>query len=325
VRDPGDFLFCLFMISYRRSWDDDAYIEIYQGRALTDELRIATFAELAVIICDIMFLSIFPVASGKTWTRNGPSSERFCIGFLNGILQQVMVFALDHLTFTGAEHDLDDSRLEFNKSASKSSKHAKEFMGDAFDRIKVVIMLVADEVFRFLTLVFMSFSRLREYTPGKPSNIQVCASDSRSPLFGALSHLRQLMRGKTSRLVLIYRFRGCDSVAEWVRKFPGDAELLVQSISVASATIQRRARKFFQKKGWQLLCMGDPDMPSHLGDAISVNFAKSKEHELEGGLEMRFMRRHKEIVQAIGGVESLAVSVRSDSGMLSRASWSDEG
>ena len=88
-------------------------------------------------------------------------------------------------------------------------------------------------------------------------------------------------------------FRGCGSVAEWVRAYPLDAAKMFRACSVASSNIQRRQRDVLRRPGIQVLAMGDPDMPSRLSLNIAMQVASTPLCDLKPGFERRFRQRHE--------------------------------
>lgn len=117
--------------------------------------------------------------------------------------------ALGHLDFNARAGllDFDDTFVEWSKVASKSSKISLTFLASYDDNASLVIMLITDEVYRYMTLIDMSFSsRDVPYAYDKASSIQILASDARSPVYASLCHLSSVLSGRSSRLRLIYFF-----------------------------------------------------------------------------------------------------------------------
>ena len=303
-------------------------IVLAKGERMTDAWKDKCRSELEVVIVDLFFLTLFPVPSSGKWTKTGPCTERFVCGCLGNIQPEVIKRALGKLTFDAgdAEMDLDDTFVAWSKVASKSSKITLKFLGDWNEKAAVVILLIVDEVYRYLTLVYMKFSSAEApFQADKPSPIQILASDARSPVYTALCHLSSLLAGTSSRLRLIWHFRGCANASEWSEQFPQDVNMFVRACSVASANIERRQRSEFQKLGMQLLCMGDPDMPMKHIQTIADRAALSKKFALAPGFEERFWQRHQEKVPQDMDIEirnlQISDNIRADRGMLGSASW----
>jgi hypothetical protein len=119
-----------------------------KGAAMTRSWKDRVIRELEPLVQDLLFLSLFPQPSTGKWTKTGPCSERFLLGYLNGMMQSVMGMALGHLTFSAkeCETDLDDGFVEWNRIGSKISKVALSFVCSELDRALMMVLLVVDEV-----------------------------------------------------------------------------------------------------------------------------------------------------------------------------------
>ena len=299
-----------------------------KGHAMTAEWKRDTLTRLGPIIVDLHFLNLFPLPSSGKWTKTGPCSERFALGTLNRILEQVMSLALGDLQFSTAAGDLDfdDSFMEWSRIASKSSKIASEFVADVWCCVQIMLLLVCDEVYRFLTLVHMTLSSDTDpaFDPVQPSPIQVLSNDARSPIYSSLCHLSSLLAGMSSRLRLVWHFRGCASFGEWVKTYPGDAEILFQACSTAAANIHRRQRSHLSKLDVQILAMGDPAMPAPIAVDIADRVARSTVLELPAGLGQRFWQYHQDKVpqSTANRTSVIAANIVDDRKLVGRASWS---
>ena len=150
----------------------------------------------------------------------------------------------------------------------------------------MAIFLIADEAFRYLTYTFRYLAaNPGEYNPRHPSPIQILASACRSPVYTCLCHLASLLSGTSSRLILVWRIRGVASFEEWFQQYPQDLDFLFQSVGNAICTIQRREWDELQRRQYQILCIGDPDMPCEVCKEISLKVACSQLHELNVAFE----------------------------------------
>jgi hypothetical protein len=287
----------------------------------------AMLKQLEQIVVDLMFLNLFPVPSSGKWTKTGPSTQRFVIGFLNAVFDSVVPDALGHLQFNtvSKEGELDTSFADWSQVAGKASTVCRSFLGCRNEKALVVILLIVDEVFRYLTLLYMAFSSCQsKFDPRKPSPIQILASDSRSPIYAALCHLSKLLAGKSSRLLLIFNFRGVADANEWLEKFPADCNVFFRACSACMATIERRQRARLATTGFQLFAMGDPDMPQHLVDDIAMRTARADKWQLSPGIEQRFWQHHQDKYddENAGRLDKVCNSIAGDRQMLGHASWS---
>jgi hypothetical protein len=252
------------------------------------------------LMTDLSFKNSFPKPSSGKWTKTGPATQRLAIGFLNGILVTIGKKALGAIKFdTQTEGAFDDTFTEWNKTASKASKIAFCFLACSDSRMRVVILLVVDEVYRYLTMVFMKFNAtMPERECGKPSPIQILASDVRSPIWTSRAHLSDLVAGTSPRVVLLWRYRGSRSFQDWIQEFPQDADFFQKSCQAASASLERRQRGLLSKVRYQALAMGDPDMPEHISRGIACRIAQSEKWGLAGGFELRYWQKHKDRVKS---------------------------
>ena len=111
--------------------------------------------------------------------------ERFVIGFFGYFVAQVMTTDLGKLEFSAnpGVFDFDDTFVEWYRIVSASSEVVLEFVGNHETTVHMMIVLVAEEMFRYLILFHMGFSTDRVvYEHGFPSRIQVLGKDVRSSI-----------------------------------------------------------------------------------------------------------------------------------------------
>ena len=186
-------------------------------KTLSDTSEVARQEKVRVVseaILDTFVAPCFPVASTGKWAKTGPAGDRLMLTNNCNVMEELTVRALSKLSFKFAieadDKELDNSWAEWNKVAEKKSKTTKTLLHNPDKKASINAFQVVDESHRYLTQEHLHYAyREMTYEQGKPSPLQIMANDRRSPIYFALVNLSALLGGVSSRLVLIWRFRGC--------------------------------------------------------------------------------------------------------------------
>ena len=147
----------------------------------------------------------------------------------------------------------------FSVAAGKKKNIMTGCLADADWKAHCIIFSVADEAHTYLTHIHLHYSYAKPtYSDDEATTLDAMASDRRSPIYEALCYLSSLSMGESSRLILIWRFRGCDDAVTWFRQYPEDVRLLRQAVDQSATSIQRRQRENYATDSATLLTIGDP-------------------------------------------------------------------
>ena len=105
--------------------------------------------------------------------------------------------------------------MEWNKSASKKGVTAKRYQASDDLKAATVSFAIVDEASRFLTQqhLFYVYKPL-QYVAGQATTLHTYVNERRSPIYAALCNCSAITTGKTARLIMVWRFRGCNSLKD---------------------------------------------------------------------------------------------------------------
>ena len=212
-----------------------------------EEAREKMFSTLADVA-----LSMMPEtpAPGK-WTKLWSCLQFMTFGVAcSSFLPRVVETWLGELQFTRSkvkepDPDLDPALTavqEFQKIAGKRGQRTKEFLSTVEETIlgqQLIVLNILEEVVRFLTFEFFSFS---DCAIDKPTLCLLCNPET-SPTVAAEQYLCSLLMNDDSeptRLVLVFAREGFNSIQEWEHARPEQARALRRMTLLASCWIQRR-------------------------------------------------------------------------------------
>ena len=125
------------------------------------------------------------------------------------------------------------------------------------DDIRLVAQIaVTTEPIRYVTEHFIqTTSEKRNAT--QPMLFQM-TDPQRSPVRVSLMHCAELLSGRASRLQLVWRPGGWDSLASWAVSNPVDAKRFRDGIVTVSAWLFERHQRPFSTEPLRLVALGDP-------------------------------------------------------------------
>ena len=184
---------------------------------------------------------------------------------------------------------------------------------------------VVSESSRYLTQQHLHFAyRDTDFNRSRASPLQSMANDRRSAIYASLVNLSAILAGMSTRLVLIWRFRGCNSLREWYYAYPGDVRILRQSVASLAGAIHRRQRVPLRE--YLILTLSDPDMPEEdrehlLSWFVALIMSKRCGTGFLGRLAEHFLKEIPENVAAEDRERRIKERVLAESQMLGDASF----
>ena len=94
----------------------------------------------------------------------------------------------------------------------------------------------------------------------KEAPIVSLSHDKLSVVYKVMCYLSHLAYGRSRRLTILVRLRGCADLDDSWRKFPEDLILLRQSATAAQCSIDRRQRSVQQAGRLPLFATGSPQL-----------------------------------------------------------------
>ena len=238
-------------------------VEVYDNNAQLDSeqwLSSATDAALGVLLSRLP-----PVPSSGKWEKLTP-----CIFFIvklqmHGLLAHMLEPAFQNAGFhssAGRGSTDDDPHLKMDMSwhevAGKRFERFKAFLHDTWSQFVMRSLLLVLEVFRILTLSFMSASNRRACVGFSP--LQNMLYEKTSVVVWSLQYLSSLLRLTPSRCRLLWQPH-YDSCIEWVRQRPEEAAFFRRLVLHSIGQIElRHVRKLFILP-WRLFTISDSRRP----------------------------------------------------------------
>ena len=103
-----------------------------------------------------------------------------------------------------------------------------------------------------------------------------------------MCYLSHLASGRSRRLMILVRLRGCEGLDDLWHIFPDDLILLRQSATAAQCSIDRRQRSVQQAGHLPLFATGSPQLTLEDVGEIADQFLALVEHKLAAGMAARF-------------------------------------
>ena len=267
------------------------HLLVYVGdTTITPELIDTIVNKVADCVCEGMLVSQFPTPSDKKWTCTGPCGLRIFLANQGQILGGLLELALrkvsyEEVTEVDGDEDgeLDRSYAHFKACVSKNSKTSKTFLKQKDQLAKLPCLLVNDEGNRHMTHRHLHFALAPlQYNKALPTPMQIYTNEKRSHIYQALVGWVAIVRGTATRLIMIWRYRGCDSMLTWFRQYPAEALRVYRASSSQAAIVSTNQRAMLQVL--EILSIGDPDMPCMEAVEIIRKFARTRRSELGDGV-----------------------------------------
>jgi hypothetical protein len=255
--------------------------------AITSELKERIVKELLPHVADGMLAPVFPTPSTAKWLKTGPCHDRLFFCNQGNVLSAHMARGLGKLSFeeklTIDSVELDPTYADWNKVAGKKAAISRSFIYNVVSLVMVAVFMICDEASRFLAHRHLHYAFAPyEYTASKPTPLQVYANDRRSPIYSALVGLSALLFGIASRLILVWRYRGCATLREWFDSYPEDVMLLFRAATSHAASIHRRQRE--QMRRFRIFTIGDHAMDDNERLQVTTEFTRMSRSQVGDGI-----------------------------------------
>ena len=129
------------------------------------------------------------------------------------------------------------------------------------------------EPLRYLTYWLLSCCREVQDLSIPPKTLDA-VSGRTSPFVVVLQYFSTLLRGRGSRLVLLFRAAGCSSFNDWLAGFSDDVMQFRMAISVASSWVFRRHLKDVETAPWSLMAVADGRLPLNQRLQVAESFCR---------------------------------------------------
>ena len=199
------------------------------------------------------------VPSVNKWTKLGPCCDAIAIGILT---HRVFPLCPASLRIAHAAPRGEDADADFLTDADFSSVQGRRFrlacgmLQDPLSQVALVMLCLVLEPIRHITAWLMRRACESEAPCGRPPVVDVFSA-AMSPVVHARQYIATLLAERSSRMLLLWRLRGCEFLDDWHRDFPNDLRLLRRLILVADAAIYRRMTCRLRRYPWCLLSLID--------------------------------------------------------------------
>ena len=255
--------------------------EVYNNNTTLDPeqwLSSATDAALSILLSRLP-----PVPSSGKWEKLTPCIFYIVKLQMHGLLARMLGPAFQNAGFhtarkpSGRAGKDDDPalRMDFawHEVAGKRFKRMKTFVSDRWSQFVMRALLLVLEVFRALTLSFMSSSNRRSCVGFSP--MQNILYGPTSIVIWSLQYLSSLLRMTSSRCRLLWQPRA-DSCSQWIRQYPEEATFFRRLVLHSIGQIElRHVRKLFILP-WQVFTMADSRRPLGERKAMGLQFLQSR-------------------------------------------------
>jgi hypothetical protein len=261
---------------------------VYIGDEIeTVELKTAIVEKVYEHVCNGMLISMVPTPDSAKWLKTGPSSDRLFLLAQGRLLGTLITRGLGRLVYQEQmevdDVELDRSFAEWHAVAGSYFKATKAYVCDDVTLAKLPSFLICDERNRYLQHKHLHYGYATlSYSPSEPTRMQVYTNPKRSPVYKAACSDSAIMSGSTSRLIMAWRFRGCETMREWFRDYPAEPLRIFRAASGQAAIL--RARQWGNLKRMEVLSTGDPAMTGAEVSVILQRFACTPKHELSFAL-----------------------------------------
>ena len=190
-------------------------------------------------------------------------------------------------------YSVDDTLLDAEESvlygqmAGRKFETTKEFYSTRDTAFDTALASVADESNRFATQNHLHYAyRPYSYAADQPTILHIYINPHRSFLYdGALNDVA-LVRGRSPRLVLLWRTRGCTSMREWMQKFGGDCWKTWRATMSSHGGQDRRERKKLKK--YTIYLCSDPDITDADARSLATSFVQKTRDQLGDGAHAQY-------------------------------------
>lgn len=188
----------------------------------------------------------------------------------------------------------------WHEVAGKRFERLRTFVCDSWSQFVMRALLLVLEVFRALTLSFMSSSNRRSCVGFSP--MQNMLYGPTSVVIWSLQYLSSLHRMTPSRCRLLWQPRA-DSCIDWIRQYPEEATFFRRLVLHSIGQIElRHVRKLFILP-WKVFTMADSRRPLVERKAMGLKFLESRRCCIPWGFARGLhLRRHDPAAPHIAGM-----------------------
>jgi hypothetical protein len=223
------------------------------------------------------FRAIPGVPAANKWTKLGPTVDMLVMGMLcHGIFTKAfLAMRLRHQG--GAIEGLDPQLMHDACWAEVQGRRYTDscrFLLDACTRARLCMLSLVLEPIRLLTSWWMR--RCREVDEHRVGLVDMVYAP-RSPLTVAMQHVSTLLFGQSSRIVLLQRSAGKDTLQQWFAECGWEVREFRRLLLVTAAAIYRRHILMYEQFPWQLVILCDEKIPVAARTAIAEQWDRLAE------------------------------------------------
>ena len=237
-------------------------------------------------IKESIFSRLPTVPKSNKWTQfNG------CIDWVfMGIAPHNLLAGLYQHSFGTLTVKMEQKAAAFHKKASADGEYLQEMswhalvgarmraglglMNDTFALSSIAVLMIIIEPLQYLVRwLFIVERGAKDVSCGPP--IFDLVTVRYSPLLVIRQYLSSIVSGRCSRLLLVIRFWGCETLAELVEQFPETAMLIRRLVQVCDAWVYRRLWKQYASWPWLIAAVADVRNTLEYRLGIAASFIRS--------------------------------------------------
>ena len=277
-------------------WEHNQFIH-YCDDPDNEAYKRSVVMDAAQCISKCIFNRIPSTPQSNKWTQRA----RCMIWFFLAMSPCALLLSLYKLAFgrlvvdllkdrgTGTDEYADS--MDYHRVNGKRMKQGEIFLEDKTMMIYVVILVVVQEVLQFYTWWLIVAGR-SAIDVSAPLPIFDLVHDAFSPLVLARQYLSSILRGKSSRLKLIFLKCGCASIAELHVEQPATIAALRRAALTCDGWLYRKHYKPLRGYPWKLASIADKRLPRAFRRALAVEFLSDCDMCMDKYFSRRFRNTH---------------------------------
>ena len=206
-----------------------------------------------------------PVPSNSRWTKTGPTVDCYLVGNMYRLFYNLTLTAMSPFKMEQAAARVDQADdpgewsedVDWHMVAGKRYMRARGFLGDPSRFLLVNIFAVVFEPLRILCSYFLEISWHADRSRQPP--LINLLNPRLSKLIAVQQYFSTLLAGRSNRLILVWRFFGCNSLDEFLRTYPSQALMLRRSALLAAGGVYRRYQRYLAR--WSHFGVADSRRP----------------------------------------------------------------
>lgn len=213
------------------------------------------------------------------WSKLGPCLDVMLLGilchnFFGRAMEQLQVRDTSATMTDGQEESQFASDMDWGGVQGKRYSLAMCMFRDGFSRSCLVALALATEPMRFVVAWLMSLAReARDPCRGPPS--MDLFNDRYSLIVHVLQYIASVVRGASSRFVLLWRTSQCESYEDWCASRPNEVRMFRRMLLVATCAVYRRFVVRSRQAPWCLVSLADSRIDEHGRRRIAQQFLRS--------------------------------------------------